>query len=74
MELKYLYQGKIAANAVFELTEESLEKEINGPLKNGEVIYYNAQISVKDEKGNELCIANTNWQLKPWNKVKTKTV
>jgi acyl-coenzyme A thioesterase PaaI-like protein len=73
MELKYSYQGKIAANAVFELSEESLEKEIKIPLERGEVVYYKAQISVKDEKGNELCIATTNWQLKPWNKVKTKT-
>lgn len=74
MDLKYLYQGKISANATFELNEETLENEIKIPLKRGEVIYYKAQISVKDEKGNELCIALTNWQLKPWNKVKTKTV
>ncbi len=73
MDLKYLYQGKVPANATFELSDEVLANDIKAPLEKGEVIYYQAQISVKDEKGNELCIATTNWQLKPWNKVKTKT-
>lgn len=72
MELSYLFQGKMDAEATFEIKEETLQNEIMIPLKKGEVIYYKCHISVKDKKGNELCIAKTNWQLKPWNKVKTK--
>ncbi len=72
MDLKYLYQGKMEAFATYEITDKEINEKIIDPLKTEGSVYFQCIISVKDKKGNELCSAKTNWQIKSWNKVKTK--
>lgn len=72
MEIKYSYQGKMDAYATYEITNDEINHKIVIPLQSDESVYFQCRISVKDKKGNELCIAKTNWQIKPWNNVKTK--
>lgn len=71
-EVEFHYQGKTAAIASFSIDETKFENEIRKPLlENGEVFTV-CEIHCHDLEGNLLCTAKTNWQLKTWNKVKTK--
>lgn len=72
LSVDYSYQGKTAATALFEISSEDLKNNIISILeKEGEVVYKGV-IQVKDENGKLLCEATTHWQIKEWEKVKTK--
>ncbi len=71
MDVKFQYQAKSAATAYFELREERLQQEILQPLETTEAVYIRCEIPVKDANGNVVCTAFTNWQIKPWDKVRT---
>lgn len=72
IEVKYHYQAKSTATAVFEWPEEKLKQEILEPLKTADAVYIRCEIPVTDREGNLVCTAFTNWQIKPWQKVKTR--
>ena len=72
MEISYKYQGKTEAFASFTIDEEDFQKNVLIPLKSKGVVYKKCIIQVNDKNGNLLCEATTNWQIKTWNKVKTK--
>ncbi len=72
IDVKYQYQAKSAARAYFELPDERLQQEILQPLETEDAVFIRCEIPVKDSAGNVVCLAYTNWQIKPWNKVKTK--
>lgn len=72
MEVSYKYQGKTDAFATFTIEEEEFNSAILQPLKSEGVVYRKCCIDVHDISGNLLCIATTNWQIKTWEKVKTK--
>ncbi len=70
--VSYKYQGKAEAYAVFTLEENDFQTTILNPLEKEGVVYKKCTIQVHDIKENLLCIAETNWQIKTWDKVKTK--
>ncbi len=72
MEMKYHYQGKMDAIATFTLDDATAQAQIIEPLKTEDKVYIKCEILVHDTAGNHLCTGYTNWQIKPWNKVKTK--
>jgi acyl-coenzyme A thioesterase PaaI-like protein len=72
IEVSYHYQAKATAYASFEMDPDRLNNEVLGPLATEDAVYIRCEIPVKDEKGNHLCTAYTNWQVKPWSKVRTK--
>ncbi len=72
LEAKYHYQGKMPAIATFKMDEEELRKSILEPLKTQESVIKQCQVEVHDTDGNHLCTVKTNWQIKSWQKVKTK--
>ncbi len=72
IEVTYHYQAKSDATARFELSQEDFESKILLPLKSEESVYHTCEIPVHDAKGNLLCTAKTIWQIKTWEKVKTK--
>lgn len=72
IEVKYKYQAKSTATTTFSISEERLEKEVRQPLKTEDAVYIRCEIPVHDADGNLVCTAFTNWQIKPWEKVRTK--
>lgn len=72
IHVDYKYQAKLDATAVFKLSENELKGEILKSLSANGVVEKQCEVQVKDEEGNLLCLVITNWQIKSWDKVKTK--
>ena len=72
IEVKYQYQAKSTATASFSISEDRLQKEVVGPLQSEDAVYIRCEIPVKDTADNTVCTAYTNWQIKRWDKVRTK--
>lgn len=72
LEMEYHYQGKMDAIATFAISESWLESNIFQPLKTNDAVVVNCQVKIHDVKGNHLSTGNVFWQIKDWNKVKTK--
>lgn len=72
LEMDYHYQGKMDAFAEFQISENWLNEKIYTPLKSSDAVVVPCQIKITDEKGNHLTTGNVFWQIKDWNKVKTK--
>jgi hypothetical protein len=73
LEMNYHYQGKMDAVSEFSISEEWLQTNIYDPLKTSESVVVNCQVKIHDIKGNHLSTGNVFWQVKDWNKVKTRT-
>jgi hypothetical protein len=72
LEMDYHYQGKMDAFAEFQISEVWLNEKIYTPLKSSEAVVVICQVKITDVKGNHLTTGNVHWQIKDWNKVKTK--
>ncbi len=72
INMTYHYQGKMDVFAHFKITKEWVETEIVTPLKTTEAIFKQLQVDVYDAEQNHICSGLINWQIKAWNKVKTK--
>lgn len=72
LEMKYHYQAKTDIHAQFSASPEWLDTHIFEPLNNADAIYIKCEIMLHDTKGNHVATGYTNWQIKPWSKVKTK--
>jgi acyl-coenzyme A thioesterase PaaI-like protein len=73
LEMDYLYQGKMSATAEFTISEEWLKEKVYEPLAKQEAIVIPCEVKIHDSKGNHLTTGKVFWQIKDWNKVKTKT-
>ena len=72
MEVRYKYQAKSAVSARFELSDQFLAENVIKPLIENDVIFLEFTTYIKDEKGLIISEADTRWQIKPWDKVRTK--
>ena len=72
IEVKYFFQGKSGCTASYEMDQETLKNQIISPLSAGEIVYYKCEVPVHDADGNHVCTGFINWQIKSWDKVKTK--
>lgn len=72
MEMNYHYQAKMDTMVVYELAEEWLNEHVLQPLKTKESIVAICEVKSHDMQGNHLTTGNIHWQIKPWNKVRTK--
>lgn len=72
MEMDYHYQGKMDAIAVFAVSEKWLEEKIYKPLEEAESTVVICEIKIHDKEGNHLSTGKVHWQVKEWDKVKTK--
>jgi acyl-coenzyme A thioesterase PaaI-like protein len=73
LEMDYHYQGKMDAYAEFSISEQWMETNIYHPLQANESVVVNCEVRIHDAKGNHLTTGHVHWQIKDWNKVKTKT-
>ena len=72
LQVSYHYQGHKDAFATFEMNDQTFQDSVLSPLKKDGVVYVKCKIPLKDIEGNVLCEVSTNWQIKKWDKVKTK--
>ena len=72
LEMQYHYQGKSDALAKFSIEEDFLETKIIGPLKEQDAVVITCEVPLYDADNNHLCTGKVNWQLKKWDKVRTK--
>ena len=72
LDIQYHYQGKMDATAEFSITPAWMEEHITTPLQGSESVVAPCPIDITDVQGNKLTSATIYWQLKSWNKVKTK--
>ena len=70
--MDYHYQGKMDAIASFSISEDWLKQSIYQPLVTQESVVVICEIKIVDIKGNHLTTGRVHWQIKDWQKVKTK--
>ncbi len=73
MEMQYHYQAKKDTQVVFEINEVWLENEVLKPLKTQESVIIDCEVKSYDKEANHLTTGHIFWQIKPWDKVRTKT-
>jgi acyl-coenzyme A thioesterase PaaI-like protein len=72
LEMDYHYQGKMDAVASFEASDEWMQSHVYDPLKNTESTVVICEVKIHDTQGNHLTTGRVHWQIKDWQKVKTK--
>lgn len=72
LEIEYFYQAKSSAYARYSLGNSEFQTLVREPLEREGIAYISCEIQVKDQEQNLLCTAKTRWQIKRWDKVKTK--
>lgn len=73
LEMDYHYQGKMDAEASYNISQQWLEEEIFRPLKDRESVVIVCEVKIHDVAGNLLTTGKVHWQIKEWKRVKTKT-
>jgi acyl-coenzyme A thioesterase PaaI-like protein len=73
LEVEYKYQGKTSAFGEFRITDSWMAEKVINPLKTAESVEVVSEVNIVDEKGNQLTQGRATWQIKGWDKVKTKT-
>lgn len=72
MEMDYHYQAKMDTIVQFEISEQWLAKEVLTPLESQESVVVCCSPKAYDKEGNHLTTGHIYWQIKSWEKVKTK--
>lgn len=72
IKMEYHYQAKKHVVAQFNATDEWLNEHVIQPLKQQDAVLVQCQIELHDNAQNHVATGYTNWQIKRWDKVKTK--
>jgi acyl-coenzyme A thioesterase PaaI-like protein len=72
INMTYHYQAKKDVSVTFTLTQDQFEKEILEGLKTAEAVFREFPVEIYDTDHNHICTGLINWQIKAWQKVKTK--
>ncbi|MFK8039001.1 MAG: DUF4442 domain-containing protein [Crocinitomicaceae bacterium] len=72
IQMEYHYQAKSTCYAKIELSNEWFHSQIIDPLKSNEKITITNTVNTYDSSNNHICTATIKWQIKNWDKVKTK--
>jgi len=72
LEMDYHYQGKTDAFAEFAVDDEWLEQHIYNPLQLNDSVVVTCEVKINDDANNHLTTGKVFWQIKDWQKVKTK--
>lgn len=72
IHMTYHYQAKTSVSAKFELDKVWIENNILNPLKTNEAVFSELKVEVYDNLNNHISTGLINWQIKSWNKVRTK--
>lgn len=72
LEIDYHYQAKSAIIAETRISEQQLKGEILKPLADAEKLLFTQVTEVHDAEQNHIATARVTWQIKRWDKVRTK--
>lgn len=72
LEMDYHFQGKMDAIAEFSIDDEWVKNEVEIPLKQHDAIVIPCEVKLYDIKQNHLSTGKIYWQIKTWDKVRTK--
>jgi hypothetical protein len=72
LDIEYHYQGKKDAVANYKVDDQWLNENVHKPLERQDSTIVPCKVSIADVSGNELTSATIYWQIKSWEKVKTK--
>jgi len=72
IQMDYHYQAKSTTNATFKASEKWIKEQIIQPLKTQDSITLKCEILLHDSTDNHIATGTINWQIKNWEKVKTK--
>jgi len=72
LEVKYKYQCKTGAVAQFTISDNWLNETVVQPLEGKPAVFVPCPVEMYDEQQNLVCTATVNWQIKDWQKVRTK--
>ncbi len=72
LEMEYHYQGKMDCHGEFEISEQWMNDEIYTPLQSSESTVVVCEVKIHDSVGNHISTGQVHWQVKSWDKVKTK--
>lgn len=72
LEMEYHYQARMDAFAIFTISDEWLRLKILGPLSTDDKVTVNCEVKIHDMEKNHLATGIITWQIKKWDKVKTK--
>jgi acyl-coenzyme A thioesterase PaaI-like protein len=72
LDIDYLYQAKLEITAETSLSNADLQDRVLKPLENAESHSIVMETLVIDREGNQVARAHTTWQIKRWDKVRTK--
>lgn len=72
LQMEYFYQAKMDAEAEFSIDDEWVKTKVEEPLKTTDSVVIPCEIKLHDKNGNHLSTGTIFWQIKPWDKVRTK--
>lgn len=72
LQADYFYQAKKDITAEAQLAPDRLEKEIVLPLKSEDAATISLKSRVHDADGKKVAVVTTTWQVKRWDRVRTK--
>jgi acyl-coenzyme A thioesterase PaaI-like protein len=72
LDVDYIYQAKQRIVADTNLSSQVLQDTVLQPLQTQESCSIVMETYVSDKVGNQVAIAHTTWQIKRWDKVRTK--
>ncbi len=72
LHMDYHYQAKTDAQAVFAPSGEEINAKVLVPLETNDAVLYTGTVELHDVKGNHLATGLITWQVKAWEKVRTK--
>lgn len=72
LEMDYHFQGKMDAFASYSVTDEWLEEKVFTPLKTADSVVIACHVDIHDSENNHLTTGKVFWQVKDWQKVRTK--
>ncbi|OEJ99858.1 DUF4442 domain-containing protein [Roseivirga misakiensis] len=72
MEMNYHYQGKMDVYVTYSVKDEWLNEHVRNPLTKEDAVIIDCEVHSHDAAGNQLTTGHIFWQVKSWEKVKTK--
>ncbi len=72
MEMNYHFQGKMDAYAEYAIDQEWITNQVEIPLKTADSVVIPCEVKLYAAKNNHLSTGMIYWQIKPWEKVRTK--
>jgi acyl-coenzyme A thioesterase PaaI-like protein len=72
LTMEYHYQARMDAEAFFSISDEWLRLNILDPLSTDDKVTVNCEVKIHDTDNNHLSTGIITWQIKKWDKVRTK--